>query len=205
MNKETRMAIAYAQNFLSFVFLNPIAAGRIRGVFLYGSAARGELEKGSDIDLFFDISEEEDKELEGIGRSSLSKFYSSRDNEKWRLLKFSFPLSLQMGNLEKWELEKSIASEGISLYSRNPESKAPERMVLFIIRLPKQKRSYLSLVRHLFGRTEKEYSGKGFLAGIGGERLSSNVILLPKENQNPMVEFLNKRKIDYRIKEIALL
>ena len=199
------MAIAYAQNFLSFVFLNPAAAGRIRGVFLYGSAARGELEKGSDVDLFFDIAEEQDKEIEGIAESSLSRFYGSDDHEKWGLLNFSFPLSIQIGNLEKWELEKSIASEGISLYSRDIASRAPERKVLFIIKLPKQKKAYLSLVRHLFGRKEKEYAGRSFLAGINGERLSSTVVLVPKENQNQMVEFLNKRMVDYAMREIAVL
>ncbi|MBI2138353.1 nucleotidyltransferase domain-containing protein [Candidatus Woesearchaeota archaeon] len=205
MIKEKRMAIAYAQNFLSFVFLNPLAAGRIRGVFLFGSAARGELEKGSDIDLFFDIAEGEDKELERSVKSTLSRFYGSGDHEKWRLLKFSFPFSVQIGNLEKWELEKSITSEGISLYSRNPASRAPERKVLFIIKLPRQKKGYLSLTRHLFGRTEKEYAGRSFLAGIKGERLSSTIILVPKENQNPMVGFLNKRKVDYTLKEVAML
>ena len=54
LNKQTAKAIAYAQDALTFLFLDNEEKGKIKGIYLFGSAVRGELEKESDIDLFID-------------------------------------------------------------------------------------------------------------------------------------------------------
>ena len=78
------------------------------------------------------------------------------------------------------------------------------RNVLFIFKLPKNKKQYLRLVRSLFGRNEKGYRDKGLFGEIKGIKLSSNVFMIPKEYQQKAMEFLQKEKADYSMKEICV-
>ncbi len=53
--------IAYSGSFVSFV-LKPLEKFNIREIILFGSVARGEFDKKSDIDSFIDIKNEKDFE-----------------------------------------------------------------------------------------------------------------------------------------------
>ncbi|MFH0840635.1 MAG: nucleotidyltransferase domain-containing protein [bacterium] len=202
MNKRALQAIAYAQNALSFLFLGENIKDNIKKIYLFGSAVRGELEKESDIDLFIDVEEKPVKEIEKAVASALSRFYQSNDYEKWKQMKFTYPFSFQVGELEKWELKTSVFAEGILLYSREVGFSPLERQVLFIIQLPKNKKKYLSFIREMYGR--KEYLSKGRLEQAKGKKISTNIIILPKENQTKIEKFLQKEKINYSLQEIAV-
>ena len=203
LNKQTLMAIAYAQNSLSFVFLDSSINDFIKGVYLYGSAVRGELSEDSDIDIFIDCDEEKEKIIENIAKSALSRFYKSKDFDKWKLFKFNYNISFQAGNLMAWQLKTSIMAEGILLYSKKSEILPAERKVLFTYELPKKKRQYLHFIRSLFGRKEKGYKDNGLLGEVNGKKISTNVIIIPKESQQKISEFMQKEKIDYSMKEIC--
>lgn len=202
LNKQTLQALAYVQNALSFLFLEESIRGKIKRIYLFGSAVRGGLEKKSDIDLFIDCEEKQAEEIEKIAASALSRFYQSHDYEKWKLMSFVHPLSFQAGELEKWALKTSILAEGILLYSPVGEFLPLERQVLFIIKLPKNKKKYLRFIREMYGR--KEYSSLGRLKQVKGKKISTNVLILPKENQTEIEKFLQKEKIDYSLQEIAV-
>jgi hypothetical protein len=200
LNKETLKSIAYAQNAMCFIFMDN-NAGLIDEAYLYGSAARGGLGKGSDIDIFLNCSPEKEKQVEIIAKSSLSRFYKSKDYDKWKLFKFDYPISVQAGNLSEWHLKSSIMAEGILIYSKKTEILPSKRQVLVIFELPKNKKKYLHLIRGLFGRNEKGYNDKGILGSLEGIRISSNVIIVPKENQKSIMDFMQKNKVDYSMKE----
>ncbi len=202
LHKQTIKAIAHVQNFLSFVFLDTAISSKIQAVYLFGSAVRGDLEPESDIDVFIDTKEE--KLVGEHIKKALSNFLSSNDYEKWRLLRFTYPLALQAGNLIGWHLKESIASEGILLYSKDVAVIPKERKLLVKVELPKDKKKYLRFARLLCGRAEKGYKDKGFLAHVNGERIGSNIILLPKESQYLLTELLNKEKINYTLTEIVV-
>lgn len=202
MNKRALQAIAYAQNALSFLFLGGHIKDNIKKIYLFGSAVRGELEKESDIDLFIDTEEKQAQEIERAITSALSRFYQSNDYKKWKQMKFIYPFSFQVGELEKWELKTSVFAEGILLYSREVNFSPLERQVLFTIQLPKNKKKYLSFIREMYGR--KEYLSKGLLEQAKGKKISTNIIILPKENQTKIEKFLQKEKIDYSLQEIAV-
>lgn len=202
MNKQTRQAIAYAQNALSFLFLDATLNDSISKIFLHGSAVRGQLQKESDIDLFIDCLQE--KKVEQRTRAAFARFYQSRDYDKWRLLGFRYPLSVHAGRLEQWQLQSSIKAEGIVLYSKKAELQPGDRYDLFIIELPKEKKKYLHLSRSLFGRREKGYKDQGFLGKLQGKKLSSNVVLIRKEQESALMDFFHKEKTNYSFKEICL-
>ena len=64
---------AYAAAFVSFI----LPKIQVREIILFGSAARNEAEKESDIDLFFDVDKDEEK-IKEIIKGELRKFYKSR-------------------------------------------------------------------------------------------------------------------------------
>jgi len=204
LNKQTLNAIAYAQNAISFIFLDSSINDFIKGIYLYGSAARGELTGDSDIDIFVDCNADKEKIVEGIVKAALSRFYNSKDYDKWKLFKFEHNISIQIGDLTAWQLKTSIMAEGILLYSKKSEILPAERKVLFSYELPKKKKQYLHFTRIFFGRKEKGYKDSGLLAELNGNKISYNVIIVPKGNQQKTMEFMQKEKINYSMKEICV-
>jgi len=204
LNKQTLNAIAYAQNALSFIFLDSGVNNFIRSIYLYGSAVHGELEEDSDIDIFIDCIAEKEEAIEGIAKAAISKFYNSKDFDKWKLFKFEHDISVQSGNLMEWQLKTSIMADGILLYSKKSEILPAERKVLFSYELPKKKKQYLHFTRALFGRKEKGYKDFGLIAELNGKKISTNVIIVPKESQQKTMEFMRKERIDYSMKEICV-
>lgn len=200
MHKQTSRAIAYVQNFLSFLFLDQTAVKNIRGIYLYGSAVRGELGKDSDIDLFIDCPNS--KEVERSAKAAALRFSQSQDYEKWKQLGCTYPFSIQGGVLEEWELKTSIAAESILLYAPKTPSLPGERQVLFILTLPKEKKRYLRLTRQLFGRKEKAYREHGLLYEAQGKKLGSNIFLIPQQQQAPLHALLQKEKVQYSFWEV---
>ena len=204
MNKQTRQAIAYVQDALTFLFLDATLNDSISKIFLYGSAVRGQLRKESDLDLFIDCASDQEKIITARVRAAFARFYQSKDYQKWKDLRFSYPLSVHAGELEQWQLHSSIMAEGILLYSKKAELQPGERHDLFILEFPKAKKKYLRLVRSLFGRKEKGYQDSGFLGKLHGKKLSSNVILIKKEQESQLLAFFQKEKINYSFKEIGV-
>lgn len=202
LNKQTLKAIAYAQNALSFIFLQNEVKDKINSAYLYGSAVRGELSKESDIDIFIDCGPEHEKDVEAMAKSAVSMFYSSNDFNKWKIFKFTPRISIQVGQFMRWELKTSILAEGILLYSKKPERLPATRKVLFTLQLPKKKKNYLNLTRALYGRKEHGYKEHGFLKEVRGDKIGSNVIIIPKESQQKTMQLLQSRAISYSMKEI---
>lgn len=198
------MSIAYVQNALSFIFLDSSIDDTIRGIYLYGSAVRGELTDDSDIDIFIDCRSADEDDIEGLAKAALSRFYKSKDYDKWKLFKFDYPISVQAGDLSAWKLKTSITAEGILIYSKKSEIIPAERKVLFTFDLPREKKQYVRFIRCLFGRKEKGYRDEGLLGKANGKKLSANVIIVPGENQQKITEFLQKEKINYSMKEICV-
>ncbi|MBI5392237.1 nucleotidyltransferase domain-containing protein [Candidatus Woesearchaeota archaeon] len=204
MNNQTQQTIAYATNALTFIFLKENISKYIQNIYLFGSSIRGELTKESDIDIFIDCNKEFEQEVEKNCKSALSIFYNSKDYEKWKSYEFIYPLSIQIGEVKTWELYSSILADGILLYSRKIAIETTERKVLFMIELPKNKKKYLFLTRKLFGRKEHGYKDNGIIMEIKGNKLSSTIFIIPKEDIQKITELLNKEKIEYSMKEVAV-
>ncbi|MBI3035813.1 nucleotidyltransferase domain-containing protein [Candidatus Woesearchaeota archaeon] len=204
LNKQTLNAVAYAQNALSFIFLDSSIDDLIKEIYLYGSAARGELGKDSDVDIFINCDAKKESIVEGVAKAALSRFYKSKDFDKWKFFKFDYAISFQAGELKTWQLRTSIMAEGVLLYSKKAEIMPAERKVLFTYELPKKKKQYLHFIRSLFGRKEKGYNDSGLLGEANGKKISANLIIVPKENQEKITGFMQKEKINYSMKEICI-
>ena len=105
---------AFAVDFVSFLIQHLDSLEGIRNIILFGSIARGDFDKDSDIDIFIDTK---DKKI--TTDKIVSDFYQSQKYLKyWKLLGIENTINCKVGNLDKWELKRSIISNGIVLYGK---------------------------------------------------------------------------------------
>lgn len=194
---KSNEVIAYAAAFVSFV----LPKIQIKEIILFGSGARGEVGKESDIDLFFDVDKDEER-IKEIIKEELKKFYKSRVAEVWLLKGVKNPISVHVGKLEEWKLKRSIISNGISLYGKYKEiPKGMKGYVFFQIEPIKDIAKRNKVIRGLFGRKEKNYFANGILKEFSGKKLSSSSFIILKEHAGSMIGFLGKERVRYRFFE----
>ena len=198
-NKKNKL-IAYALDFISFLLENNIIPEK---AILFGSVVSEEFDKESDIDIFIDINEKEEK----IQR--LLTHFEKIKGENWRLKGIENQLSLKIGKLEKWpELKRSIQSYGILLYGNYKE--VPENMnnyALFLLNFDKLKRAKkVSVWRKMYGYSQKvkskTYSKAGIVKDLQGKKLERGVLAIPSKNIKKIKDFLNQNKVKFKLIEI---
>lgn len=193
-----RELIAYASAFVSFV-IRKLKLGSISEIILFGSVARGEAGRESDIDLFFSLEgNQNEKEIKKIIDDELKRFYKSKISQIWILKGIKNQINANVGRLDEWKLKRSMISDGICLYGKYKE--IPENLkdfVLFNIEPIKNVAKRNKIIREIFGRQEKNYSKKGLLTEFGGKKISPSSFIVPKEHANKIISFLKKEKINY--------
>lgn len=196
-NSNYKELISYASAFVSFV----LPKIEIEEIILFGSTARGEATKESDIDLFFNIKKNE-KNIKEIIKKELEKFYKSYIREQYSLKGINNLITIEVGNLDKWKLKRSIISEGILLYGKYKT--IPEKLkgyVHFNIIPIKDITKRNRIIRKLFGRKEKNYVVEGILKKFNGKQLSPSSFIIPNEKSQEIIKFLNSEKLDFRFFE----
>ncbi|MBI2151356.1 nucleotidyltransferase domain-containing protein [Candidatus Woesearchaeota archaeon] len=196
--------IGYASAFSSFLLDSNIGS-HINKIILFGSTARGEATKESDIDIFVDISEEHESEVQAI----LKLFNLSQTNKQWRLKGITQEISLKIGQLKKWRSRREILSSGITLYGKFNE--LPEKAEFYaLIELEEiNSRDIAQQVkfwRKLYGYKQKVgknvYIKKGLVELSLGRKMGKGVILVPMKNRKEILNYLNQQKMKHKIYEI---
>lgn len=177
----------------------------ISNIILFGSVARGEAKKGSDIDLLI-LGEEE-------AREKVSEI--ALDIEK------EYDISLQLvseNSLEDLDpyFIKEILKEGIVLYGNlavkfKKLNLKPYSIISYSLKNLEHSEK-MKLRRNLYGySTKKKYknkiyesSSKGLLKRIGGEKLGPSVLLVPRGKINLLEKRFEKFGIDYEKKDVYL-
>ena len=200
-------AIAYVYDFLSMVFENEVKE-KIKEIILFGSVAKNSFDKKSDIDLFFNVKENEkdvEEKLKGILKS-----FEVKAEKTWALKKVKFPINFIVGSLEDetWKnLREEIISSGILLYGNYKEM--PENLrhnYLFYYSLNNlPRKNKMKFIRKMFGyglnKGKKRYEQEGFLKKINGLKLGSNAILAPVQEAQKIKKMFENLKIKYKIIE----
>ena len=197
--------IACAMDFSSFLLKSSIAKD-IKNIILFGSVARGDFDSESDIDIFVDT--EKGKAIGKEVAKLLSAFEKSETYEKWKLRGLKKTLSVKTGQLDRWELYRSIISSGILLFGKYERmAKDAKDHFLFVLDFSKMERSRkIKLWRELYGYRqkagEKVFVSKGILEEISGKKIERGVIAVPAEQKEKMLEFIKKNGIKHKIIEI---
>ncbi len=131
----------------------------------------------------------------------------SQAQKLWELKGVTQEISLKVGNLNEWDLKRSIISHGILLYGRVKQ--VPEEAEFYtLLQLSYKNISQnqkLRFWRKLFGHKqktgEKTYTSPGLLNKVKGKRIE-NGIIVPAQNEKEMRDFLKKHKVPCTLHEL---
>lgn len=194
--------LAYTLDFISFL-LEHIKIEEIKNIILFGSVARNEYDKESDIDIFIDVSNSEKYYKDIIPKIEDRFFKSYRFQNYWRLKEIKQPFNIIIGKLDQWkELKNSIISNGIVLYSKFKE--IPENIkynVLFSFEKIKPESKRVTLHKKLFGYKKNNKIYEGILKKYNGIKIGGGSIIVPLEHQNIFHSLFKKLSINVKIIE----
>ena len=128
--------ISYTVDFVSFLLQNVKNLGEINQIILFGSVARGESNRDSDIDLFIDSSKLNKIKIDKIKE----RFFSStKFRNYWKPLGVENEINVTTGKIDDWKLKDSFVSSAIFLYKKySPDSGSGESKVLLSWESPKK-------------------------------------------------------------------
>lgn len=196
--------LPYALDFASFLLQKVKKRQDIKNIILFGSVARDEADKTSDVDIFIDVVKENlifEKEYLGV----VSYFYAStKYTYYWKLFDITNEIKIHVGVLEKWkELKPSIIADGIVLYGKfMQKTKTGKHVVFFIWEniTPNSRRVLFN--KQLFGYKQNEKHYLGLLEKYNGERMGKGSIVVPLEHSAIIHNHFKKYKIAVKIKKV---
>jgi len=190
--------IAFASSYASFVLER---MNNIQEIILFGSVARGDFDKDSDIDVFIDLGKEDIKSEKDLKLIS-EKFYKSIIYQKWEQKGITNRINAKIGNLNTWDLKRSIISEGIVLYGQYKSEIKGEHYLLITFNVIKNVAKRNKVIRELFGREEEKYYKEGLVKQLGGKKISPTTLLIKQQFSDKILDFLKKEKVDFKLFEM---
>ncbi len=175
------MLTSYASYFVSFFLSNARkSVESIERIILYGSVARGEETKESDIDLFIEVKKKTIALEKEIHQLEL-EFYNSREFTLFKAQGANNKFSIKIGILTEWkELYASVASTGIVLYGPYEAQELPSgvshNIIIFWDRIERNRGSFLNKV---YGFNSKGKHYDGLLTHYGGKKIGKSSIMIP--------------------------
>ncbi len=196
--------MSYVLDFTSFLIQNINDKNKIKNIILFGSVAREEVGKDSDIDIFIDLIRE-DKKIENEIQKILNGFENSAKYKNyWKLLNIKNEIKLMIGELDKWtDLKPSIVANGIILYGKyKPEIKDGKHKVFFIWENIKPNSKRVLFNKQLFGYKQNEKFYLGLIQKYKAEKLGKGCIIIDSEHTNIFHQLFKKYKITVKIKSV---
>ncbi len=193
MNKDM---LSYTMNFVSFLVdnIDEKDLENIKSIVLFGSVARKSTHKESDIDLFVDVIKQNniEKKIDKIKED----YFESEKFKKWHLRGIDNAINIIVDRMDKWgDLNLSIVSDGISLYSKYTKNiKGEQKVIIYWDKIsPESKR--VSISKKLYGYSYKKSKYKGLIELTNSIKLSSNCIISNLENAKKIVSMIRESKI----------
>ncbi|MFH1916759.1 MAG: nucleotidyltransferase domain-containing protein [Nanoarchaeota archaeon] len=191
---------AYTSTFVSWYLAAHQNMKNVRCIILFGSAAKGEAKKDSDIDIFFDVhsaTKKIQKEIE----DAIESFYKSRDALIFKAKGVDNKINAIVGKLEEWnDLKQSIEASGIVLYGPYVGGRIEGRKYAVISwsRIGTNRGAFLNKI-YGFRANDKKY--QGLLEKLEGRKLGKSTIMVPVERKNDILPILKYHDVDATIQE----
>ena len=198
--------ISYAEDFTSYFIENTKNLEKINSIILFGSAARQESEKSSDVDIFMDVVSNGEK-ISKETKKIKDKFFNSVKYKKyWKLLNVNNEINIIVGKIDKWKLKDSMSGEAIVLYGKYFSTiKDGKNMVLFLWENVKPNSKRVLLNKKIFGYKHKGKFYPGILNIYKGEKLSKGTIMFDAKYSQEVLKVFRKFKIKVKINKVGLL
>jgi len=192
--------ISYSMDFASFVMQNLKDKEIIKSIILFGSAARGEAEKESDIDIFIDVSSNEEK-IEKDVKTTTDKFFDSvKFKNYWKMLGITNEINVIVGKIDQWKLKDSMLGSSIILYQKySPKLEDGKSKAILSWERIKPNSKRVMLNKKIFGYNYYGKRYKGAIEKYSGKKLGANVILIDIENLNFFIKEFHNFKVPVKI------
>lgn len=194
---------------LVFKFAREASLKEVAYIFLFGSVAKGDADRRSDIDLLVvfdtDFKDFEDLEIKGL----ISEIALDLEKEFDKDIQLLFS-NRNFDGLDEYFIKK-VTSEGILLYARTPRIKVNklglEPYVLIIYNLKNfDEKEKMKIRRLLLGhKTRKivkskiyENERKGFIQELHGKHIGRGLLTIPQKSAQAMEEWLERFKIEHK-------
>lgn len=193
----------YANYFAAYLLNNLKDAKKIDRIILYGSVARDESRKDSDVDIFIEVNKKNKKfenEIKDIGK----KFYQSREAALFKSQDIDNKINIKIGILRDWkELYESVASTGIILYGPYEAKEFPSGVKHYIIffwdRININRGAFLNKI---YGFKIKNKYYEGLLIKLDGKKIGKSCIMVPIQYKNQVFKLLKGHKVEAKTIEV---
>ncbi len=195
------MLKSYASYFSSYLLDNIRDVGLIERIILFGSVARDEADKDSDVDIFIELRKETSKTKKEIEKI-IADFYKSREALLFKTKGVENRINAIIGRLDAWnQIKETIENTGILLYGSfvPTDISGKKHVLIFWNKIKKNRGAFLNKI-YGFKIKEKRYSG--LIEKLGGIRCGKSSFIIPIENKNEMIKLLKKYGVDAQIMEI---
>lgn len=196
LNKEM---LSYAEQYVSYVInnLEPQLFHQIKEVILFGSVARGEATRASDIDIFFNVSRES-KILSRHITTLTEKFTTTEFYRIWKSLGIENDIKPLVDILEGWNLKQSIIASGITLLGKyKAPIKGGSPLVIIYWQPIKNQSKRVLLSKKLYGYSYKKKRYSGILTEKA-LKLSSSCLAVPLEDAGAVFGVFGQLKVPYK-------
>ena len=202
--------LAYAADFVSYLLqhLTPRDAATLELIAVFGSAARGDTTRDSDVDLY--VQAPKPDSLERTIAKIITAFEAStRVRDYWRPLGVRLPISVKVGRSPAAfdAIPDALVEHGKILYApyraAAPRSRARQRGVIFAWENIDNPTSRNNIYRNLFGYVSHGKRYPGIVATMGGHRLTKGAIWVPLEHLLPVERLFRKNRVTCRMMRVT--
>ncbi len=204
-----RELLAYTCDFISLLLEKKEVQENLNKIVLFGSVARGNFDRESDVDLFVELKESADvKKIENIIHEVVNRFEVFAE-KTWNLRGINLPIKFiaAKDNDPDWtELKDEIKHYGILLYGKYQEQKENYALVTYSLNRLKQNEK-MNFLRRLYGyaikKKTKVYTKSGLASTIGAVKTAANQLLVRIETLKEILKVLNEHKVPHKIRKIS--
>lgn len=197
------MLKSYASYFSSYLLYNLKDSDNIIRIILFGSVAKEENNKESDVDIFIEVKKKSKTIVDQVERIT-EDFYKSREALIFKSNGVDNKINVIVGKLEEWgDLKKSIDSTGIVLYGRYASSGfkvgGKKYSLFFWNKIGKNRGAFLNKV---YGFNSKGKKYRGLFEIFGGRKLGKSSIMVPIEHKDEILKLLKHYQVNAKIIEV---
>ena len=194
---------AYASYFASFLINGLNDLSNLKSIILFGSVARGDAEKDSDVDVFIDIKKLNKDEEKNINKI-LENFYKSREALLFKTKGIDNKINLIVGKLDEWvDLKKGIENTGVILYGPYIYGGKGERKYA-VVSWDKIGENRGAFLNKIYGFKSNGKGYKGMIEKFQGKKIGKSSIMIPVEDLKELENILKHYKVNAKIVEVYI-
>ncbi len=172
---------------------------KIKQIIIFGSVARGNAIKDSDIDIFFDVigSKKSQTSFRSKLNKNIEQFYLTNIALSFKMKSIQSEFSVKVGKLEEWkDLASSISSYGIVLYGKYTTS-PPDLKGYTILSWENPGKAKGALLNKFYGYKAGQKRYPGLIKKYAATKIGPATIMINSSIREVFIDVLAKYGVNY--------